>query len=148
MTELKEYIVRSQEERQTHLALEQACIERGGNSTNHRGVLAQYLNTPIYSRPVDLCHACHNDKCSNPNHLYWGTRKENVRDAITDGAHISPWQRMVAKYGYKEACAMNGKNRNHAKAGAGNKGKPKSEDHKRKISITTKGRKRGPYKKK
>lgn len=69
---IEEYIAETQVARQAHMDLDSLCTERGGNSTNHRGVLAQYLNTPIYGRPADLCHACHNASCSNPQHLYWG----------------------------------------------------------------------------
>ena len=70
--------VKTKLERQEHLDLSETCIERGGNSTNHKGVLAQYLNTNIpYGIYFPLCHACHNGKCSNPKHLYWGTPKEN-----------------------------------------------------------------------
>ena len=66
--------------------LSEPCIERGGNSTNHKGVLAQYLNTNIpYGIKYPLCHGCHNGKCSNPKHLYWGTPKENVEDSIERG---------------------------------------------------------------
>ena len=75
-------------ERQKHLNLEEPCLERGGNSTNHKGVLAEFLNTtiPHGSKGAFLCNACNNGKCSNPKHLYWGTPKENVDDAIKDGA--------------------------------------------------------------
>jgi len=46
----------SKEQRQTHLDLEESCLERGGCSTNHKGVLAQYLNTNI---PKGLAPAKH-----------------------------------------------------------------------------------------
>ena len=75
--------------RQSHLDLTESCVERGGNSTNHKGVLAQYLDTTIpYGNRYLLCHACNNGKCSNPKHLYWGSPKENVEDAIKNGTHM------------------------------------------------------------
>ncbi len=77
-------------ERQSHMDLSEPCIERGGNSTNHKGVLAQYLDTNIpYGIKYPLCHGCHNGKCSNPKHLYWGTPKENVEDSIENGTKYS-----------------------------------------------------------
>lgn len=69
MIEVADFIFRSREERRTHLNLDEPCCERGGNSTNHKGVLAQYLNTTIPSGRILLCHACNNAKCSNPKHL-------------------------------------------------------------------------------
>lgn len=134
---VEQYLATTQHLRQQHLDLKDKCKERGGNSTNHRGVLAEYLNTPIYGIPADLCHACHNDKCSNPKHLYWGTRKENIQDAKVDGKYKSVWERMVEKYGYDLACKMNTRG-NKSLGGKGNKGKLKSEDHKRKISESLK----------
>ena len=101
-----DYLNTTLELRQSHLKLDDDCKERGGSSTQHRGVLAQYLNTPIYGRPIDLCHTCHNDKCSNPEHLYWGSRKENIDDAKRNGTWHNVWDRMVSKYGYEEACKM------------------------------------------
>lgn len=80
-----------------------------------------------------MCHACHNSKCSTPEHLYWGTRKENILDAKENGTWKSAWERMVDKYGYNEACRINAKNSNPAKAGAGNKGKPKTKNQKPKT---------------
>lgn len=141
MIDAVEYIKLPKQQRQDHLDLTQPCLERGGNSTNHRGVLAQYLNTTIPAGRVLLCHACSNAACSNPNHLYWGTDKENVQDAKEAGTWKSMWQRLVDKYGYDEACAMNQRNSIGNKGGAGNKGKPKSEEHRKKISEGVKKQK-------
>jgi hypothetical protein len=130
---VEEWINETREERTKHLDLTKPCVERGGNSTVHRGVLAQYLDTNLPSK-VDLCHACHNERCSNPNHLYWGTRKENIQDAKENGNWKSPWDAMVAKYGYDEACRMNSRKMVGNNHGSGNKGKPKSDEHKKNIS--------------
>ena len=45
---------------------------------------------------------------------------------------------MVDKYGYEEACKKNSRVGNTY--GAGNKGKPKSEEHKRKIAEAIKAK--------
>lgn len=42
--------------------------------------------------PLDLyaCHRCYNNRiCCNPDHLYFGTAKDNTRDSILAGNHIS-----------------------------------------------------------
>jgi len=135
MIDITEFINRSREDRRAHLKLDEPCCERGGNSTNHKGVLAQYLDTTIPSGRILLCHACHNEKCSNPKHLYWGTDKENITiDSKENGTWKTPWDRMVEKYGYDEACRLNSHKMSKNKNGSGNKGKPKSEEHKKKIA--------------
>lgn len=134
---VEEYLRKPLNERQSHLELADSCLIRGGSNTQHRGVLAQFLNTNIFGRPADLCHACSNGECSNPKHLYWGTRKENVQDDMNSGNWKSPFDRMVEKYGYEEACQMNGRG-NKAAGGKANKGKPKTEEHKQKISNALK----------
>lgn len=98
------------EERKSHLNLNDKCIERGGNSTKFQGILALYLNTNFpNNNKVILCHACNNDKCSNPLHLYWGTHKENTADAIKHGTHTNIWTRTVKKHGIEKALQMWGK---------------------------------------
>jgi len=135
ITDIKEYMSLPKEERQKHLDLSTSCVERGGNSTNHRGVLAQYLNTVIpMARSAILAHACNNPECSNPKHLYWATDRENiVEDGAKFGTHKNPWERKVEKYGLEEARRMNAKG-NKSAGGKANKGKSKSEEHRRKIA--------------
>lgn len=132
---VKEWIKHPREVRTSHLFLEEDCIERGGNSTVHRGVLAEYLNTDLPSG-VDLCHACHNAKCSNPRHLYWGTRKENIKDAQENGTWKTPFQSLVEKHGYDKAKSIvtNNGSRGWSAGGKANKGVPKTAEHKKKIS--------------
>jgi hypothetical protein len=81
---IEEYIILPLEKRQGHLRLNEPCIERGGT----------------YSV---ACHACHNAKCSNPCHLYWGTPKENWQDGVASGKIKScTWEGALAKYGSLE----------------------------------------------
>lgn len=145
MIDITEFITRSREERRSHLQLTELCCERGGNSTNHKGVLAQYLNTSIPSGRILLCHACHNSKCSNPKHLYWGTDKDNLtidRSEQPNGWK-NIWERMVEKYGYDEACKMQARG-DKAAGGRARKGKTLSEEHKKKISESIKRKNNAP----
>lgn len=138
MKQIEEYIKLSQNERQQHLQLDELCLERGGQSMYLKGLLAHLHNTTIPSgRKIHVCHACHNAKCSNPNHLYWGTASENRHDAIANGAFANPWEASVAKYGLDEARKRQGKG-NKAAGGKGNKGKSKSVAHKQKIADAIK----------
>ena len=138
---IENYITQSKEQRQQHIDLTDPCIERGGPakgglSSYCKGLLAHLLDTTIPSgHKIHVCHACNNERCSNPKHLYWGTAQENRLDQKKD----SVWERTVKKYGEEEAKRMNSKIRKGNTNGSGNKGKPKSEEHKRKIAANRKG---------
>lgn len=103
---ITEYMLKTREERTIHLKLDESCVERGGTSTDFRGLLAFVLGTSIpKGMKVHCCHACHNSKCSNPNHMYWGTPSENKIDA--DKVYRKTfWQRVVDKYGEQGAREM------------------------------------------
>jgi hypothetical protein len=110
MIKIEEHMLLSKQERQHHLKLDEACIEKGGCSIDFRGLLAYILDTTIpWKNGIQLCHACHNGKCSNPYHLYWGTNAENNQDAIANGKK-SIWQCTVEKYGEEAARRMNKQN--------------------------------------
>jgi hypothetical protein len=145
-TNIMDYINLTRDERRKHLKLDEDCIEIGGNSTSFVGLLAHFLKTTIpfkTKNKILLCHACHNGNCSNPNHLYFGTRKDNTQDAIENGTHVNFWTNLVKKYGLEEAKRKMARSSEHAsKAGKGNKGNPKSAEHRRKISESLKKRKR------
>lgn len=136
--QIEDYIKLPKEERQEHLKLDEPCTERGGQSMYLKGLLAHIHNTTIPSgKKIHVCHACHNSACSNPNHLYWGTASENALDRdVYYGTTI--WDKMVAKHGLEKAKRMQSRNADQSKAGKGNAGKKKSEDHKRKIAEAIK----------
>lgn len=136
---VEKWILESLESRTAHVDMTEPCIERGGNSTVHRGTLAQYLGTNIPEK-IDLCHYCGNGKCSNPNHLYWGTRKENIEDSKRHGTWVNGWDKLVEKLGGIEAAREHMKKiADPVKAGAANKGKAKSASHKQNIAKNHRG---------
>ena len=124
-------------ERQEHLKLNEPCVERGGSySTALKGLLAHILDTTMPSgMKIHICHACHNEKCSNPFHLYWGTPVENRLDAIKNGRPTIA-DNLVKKYGIDGANEI--RRRGAIIGGQRNKGKPKSEEHRKKLSISIK----------
>lgn len=138
MKKIEDYILLSKEVRQAHLKLNESCLERGGQSQYLKGLLAHILGTTIPSgHKIHVCHACHNASCSNPNHLYWGTASENSLDRM-DNNGLNVFEKMVVKHGLEEAKRIQRRNANPSKAGKGNTGKKKSEEHKRKIAEAIK----------
>jgi hypothetical protein len=137
MKNIYEYILLPQVNRQSHLKLDEPCIERGGQSMYLKGLLAHILETTIPSgKKIHVCHACNNGQCSNPNHLYWGTPSENAVDREKYYG-TTVWDKTVKKYGIDEARRMQGKG-NKSAGGKANTGKAKSEEHKAKIAKAIK----------
>lgn len=75
----------------------------------HRFSYEHYYETKIPSG-MDVCHRCNNRACVNPNHLYVGTRKENMAQAKQDGRlgrPYRPWsEERRAKYLAQRAAAI------------------------------------------
>lgn len=52
----------------------------------HRFVYTLYVGE--VSKHLKVCHRCNNKLCVNPNHLYLGTQKQNMIDAMNDSLYM------------------------------------------------------------
>lgn len=62
---------------------------RRGRTLVHREVLAKKLGRPLAPR-MDACHTCDVRACTNPDHLYEGSRRQNMADCRARGRLNKP----------------------------------------------------------
>lgn len=71
-------------------------IGRGGvtPSGSPRMTTAHRVAWELYRGPIPggmvICHRCDRPACVNPDHLFVGSQRDNVRDAIAKGRHFLP----------------------------------------------------------
>lgn len=61
------------------------------NARVHRVVLREFKGPRMKPRCVGM-HLCNNTLCVNPDHLWSGSQKKNVRQCVKEGRHKTPFR--------------------------------------------------------
>ena len=66
----------------------------GSRTTGRKSVSAHRLSYELFNGKLypgmDVCHTCDTPACVNPNHLFLGTRSENMQDMVSKGRARKP----------------------------------------------------------
>lgn len=137
MISVEEYLLKPLDYRKQHLNLQEHCFSTI-SIPKLKKLLAEKLNVDLSSGRVLICHGCNNSKCSNINHVYFGTDYENI---VIDGKKFGTFEnvhaRTIKKYGKEKIKEIKARG-DKSKGGKGNKDKKKSNEHKKKISDSIK----------
>lgn len=76
-------------------------LKAGRRVNAHRFSLLLSGGMPPVEGVYYACHKCTNKHCVNPDHLYWGTPKQNVRDAWDDPTRRTEEFRLRSHYNEK-----------------------------------------------
>lgn len=58
----------------------------GSRQRPAHAALWEYLHGPVLSK-MEVCHKCDNPPCCNPDHLFLGTKSDNMQDCTAKGRH-------------------------------------------------------------
>lgn len=80
------------------------------HARTHR-IMFEHVNGPVDSK-MDVCHKCDVPSCFNPDHLFLGTRKDNMKDAKLKGRTAScekHWKTKLSNEDINEIKKLSGK---------------------------------------
>lgn len=65
------------------------CMRSGGRTLRPHRVIFELIHGP--QGGLHVCHKCDNRLCCNPDHLFAGTRRDNMQDCVRKGRFKTPF---------------------------------------------------------